>query len=68
MDLAIEVKASGRIHGEHTRCLKALQEENSIGRSVLVSLEKQPRRVDTTIEVMPWQVFLEILWSGGFGV
>ena len=68
MDLAVEVKASERIHRGHTRSLKALQEEHSIGRSVLVSLEKQPRRVDTTIEVMPWQIFLEVLWSGNFGV
>ena len=68
MDLAVEVKGSGRIHSGHTRGLKALQEEYSIGRTILVSLEKQPRRVDTTIEVMPWQIFLDVLWSGGFGV
>jgi predicted AAA+ superfamily ATPase len=68
MDLALEVKGSGRIHRGHTRGLKALQEEHSIGRTVLVSLEKQPRRVDTAIEVMPWQIFLEEVWSGGFGV
>jgi hypothetical protein len=24
--------------------------------------------VDTAIEVMPWQIFLDVLWSGGFGV
>ena len=68
MALAVEVKASGRIHRGHTRGLKALQEEYSIGRTVMVSLEKQPRRVDASIEVMPWQIFLEVLWSGGFGV
>ena len=68
MDLAVEVKASGRIHRGHTRGLKALQEEHSIGRTVMVSLEKQPRRIASSIEVMPWQMFLEVLWSGGFGV
>jgi uncharacterized protein len=68
MDLAVEVKASGRIHSGHTRGLKALQEEYSIGKTVMVSLEKQPRRIASSIEVMPWQMFLEVLWSGGFGV
>ena len=68
MNLAIEVKASQKIHRGHTRGLKALQEEYSIGRVVIVSLEKQPRRLDSSIEVLPWQTFLEIFWSGGFGV
>jgi len=68
MKLAIEVKASQKIHSGHTRSLKALQEEYSIGRIVIVSLEKHPRRPDSSIEVLPWQTFLEILWSGGFGV
>jgi len=68
MKLAVEVKASGKIHSGHTRGLKALQEEYSIGRVVIVSLEKQPRQLDSSIEVLPWQTFLEIFWSGGFGV
>ncbi len=68
MNLVIEVKASQKIHSGHTRSLKALQEEYSIGRIVVVSLEKHPRRLDSSIEVLPWQTFLEILWSGGFGV
>jgi len=68
MNLAIEVKASQKIHRGHIRGLKALQEEYSIGRILIVSLEKHPRRLDPSIEVLPWQSFLEILWSGGFGV
>jgi hypothetical protein len=68
MDLVIEVKASQKIHRGHTRSLKTLQEEYSIGRIVIVSLEKYPRQLDSSIEVHPWQNFLELLWSGGFGV
>jgi len=68
MNLVIEVKASQKIHRGHTKSLKALKEEYSIGRIVIVSLEKHPRRLDSSIEVLPWQTFLEILWSGGFGV
>jgi hypothetical protein len=59
---------SEKIHSWHTRGLKALQGKYSIGRSVIVSLEKHPRRLDSPIEVLPWQTFLKILWSGGFGV
>ena len=68
MDLAIEVKASRRIHSGHTRGLKALQEEHSPNRIVIVSLEEQPRRIGPSIEVFPWQNFLDTLWSGGFGI
>jgi len=44
------------------------EEEYSIGRIVIVSLEKHPGQLDSSIEVLPWRTFLEILWSGGFGV
>ena len=68
MDAAIEVKGSGRIHSGHTRGLKALLEEQTIGSAIIVSLEKQPRKLESTIDILPWKVFLEKLWSGGLGV
>ncbi len=43
-------------------------EEHMVKRSVIVSLEKQQRKLDFSIEVLPWQVFLEELWSGELGV
>ena len=68
MNAAIEVKGSQRIHSKHTRGLRALMEEHTVGRAVIVSLEKQPRKLDSSIEVLPWQIFLEALWSGELGV
>ena len=68
MNVAIEVKGSHRIHSSHTKSLRALLEEHTVKRSVIVSLEKQPRKLDSSIEVLPWQVFLEELWSGELGV
>ncbi len=68
MNVAIEVKGSQKIHSGHTKSLRALQEEHSIGKAIIVSLEKQPRRLDSSIEVLPWRVFLEALWSGGLGI
>ena len=68
MNVAIEVKGSRRIHSTHTRGLRALLEEHTVKRAVIVSLEKQSRKLDSSIEVLPWQVFLETLWSGELGV
>ena len=68
MNVAIEVKGSHRIHSSHTKGLRALLEEHTVKRSVIVSLEKQLRKLDSSIEILPWQVFLEELWSGELGV
>ena len=68
MNVAIEVKGSQRVHSTHTRGLRALLEEHTVKRAVIVSLEKQPRKLDSSIEVLPWQVFLNTLWSGELGV
>ena len=68
MGAAIEVKGSQRIHSGHTKGLRALCEEFVVRHAVIVSLEKQPRKLDSGIEILPWQIFLERLWSGEFGV
>ena len=68
MNVAIEVKGSHRVHSAHTRGLRALLEEHAVERTVIVSLEEQPRKLDSSIEVLPWQVFLEALWSKELGV
>ena len=68
MNVAIEVKGSRRVHSTHTRGLQALLEEHTVKRAVIVSLEKQSRKLDSSIEVLPWQAFLETLWSGELGV
>lgn len=68
MNVAIEAKGSHRIHSTHTRALRALLEEHTVKQAVIVSLEKQPRKPDSYIEVLPWKVFLEALWSGELGV
>jgi hypothetical protein len=40
-----------------------LWEENQVKRFVLVCGEERARRRDT-IDIFPWQLFLEQLWSG----
>ncbi|MBI3323280.1 MAG: DUF4143 domain-containing protein [Candidatus Omnitrophica bacterium] len=65
-ELALEIKGSSRVHEGDLRSLKALQEDGPVKRRVVVCLEKEPRRLETGIEVLPWRVFLDRLWSREF--
>jgi hypothetical protein len=67
MQVALEVKGSLHVHDAHTRAIKALLEEHAVGKSIIVSLEKEPRMLDYGVEVLPWQDFLERLWAGELG-
>ena len=64
MAAAIEVKATARVTDAHLRGLRALSEGHRVRRSVVVSLEKEPRTLSPGIAVLPWQRFLDELWSG----
>jgi predicted AAA+ superfamily ATPase len=66
MELAIEIKTSKRIHETDIKSLKILQEEYSVKRSILVSFEETPKILGNNIECLPWQLFLEKLWSDEF--
>jgi hypothetical protein len=64
MDAAIEVKGSGRVHDGDLRGLRALCSSHRPRRAIVVCLEKEPRRMEPAIDVLPWKVFLERLWGG----
>lgn len=68
LDVAIEVKGARRVHEGELRGLLALMNEHKVRHSLIVSLEKEPRQIHPSIEVVPWQHFLERLWSGNLGV
>ena len=59
---AIEVKGA-RVRPEDMKGIRAFAEEHRPGRAVIVCGEPAPRRVGT-VDVLPWQVFLEQLWAG----
>jgi uncharacterized protein len=61
-EVAIEVKSSANIVTKHLKGLKALREEGSIKRSILVCRESRPRLVED-IEILPWDYFLDQLWA-----
>jgi len=65
MTTAIEIKGSTRVHDSDLRGLKALAQEQRVRHKLVVSLERQPRTHDG-IQVLPWRIFLERLYSGDF--
>lgn len=60
--IAIEVKAKSVITADDLRSLKALAQEHRFKRLVCVCLEKRPRKTGE-IEIIPYNDFLEELWS-----
>ena len=68
LDVAIEVKGSSRVHEGDIGGLQALREEKRVKRSIVVSLERQPRTIAAGIEILPWEMFLRRLWHGDLGV
>ena len=63
-EVAIEIKATQQIADKHLKGLRALDEEGLVRRLVAVSLDTGERKTADGIEILPWQVFLERLWSG----
>lgn len=64
MAVAIECKSGARVHDGDLVGLRTLAEEHKVGRRILVSLEREPRRLADGIEVLPWRTFVERLWGG----
>ena len=67
-EIAIEVKASHRIHSHDTKALTLLKEEQPIKRSILISFEKEPKILGNQIECLHWTMFLRELWEGRLGI
>ncbi len=64
MAVALEIKGSARVHSGDGVGLRALREEQRVGQAIVVCLEREPRLMDDGIQVWPWQMFLDQLWSG----
>jgi len=65
--VAIEVKISEQVHAQDLRGLTAFCEEHPHVKALVVSQDSAPRKLTlsnhTPIEVMPWEYFLQQLWS-----
>jgi len=62
-EVAIEVKATEQANPRHLKGLKAFAEEYEVKKLILVSNDPLPRLVEN-IQILPWKVFLDRLWSG----
>jgi uncharacterized protein len=64
MEVAIEVKASARIHADHIKGLEELKKDHpKVKRRIIVCLEKEKRILSSGIEVLPYADFFHELWS-----
>lgn len=63
-DIAIEVKGKSLVTNSDLKGLRALSEEVQLRRKIVVCTEREPRRLDDNIEVLPIAAFLRQLWDG----
>jgi predicted AAA+ superfamily ATPase len=63
--IAIECKAAATIRPADLRGLRAIREENSSFKTMLVCFVDRPQLIEQ-IQVIPWRSFLTDLWSGRF--
>jgi predicted AAA+ superfamily ATPase len=64
MECALEIKTSTRIDHHAAKAIKTLQDDHKVKRSIIVSFESEPKKLDKNIECIPWKMFLEMLWAG----
>ncbi len=64
MDLAVECKSTRKIRTTDLKGLRALKEENTPRRAIVVSLAEGLRTTDDGIEILPWRAFCRELWAG----
>jgi uncharacterized protein len=62
--LAIEVKGTPLIKDKHLAGIRALKEEGSIEKYIVVSLDPDERAAEDGINILPLAVFLKKLWEG----
>ncbi|MDE0108255.1 MAG: DUF4143 domain-containing protein [Bryobacterales bacterium] len=62
-EVAIEVKGSTRVHPPDLRSIRAYVDEHSPRQAIVVCNERDARRTNDGIWILPWERFLEQLWS-----
>jgi uncharacterized protein len=61
-EIAIEIKSTDRALEKHLKNLRAFKEEHPV-KAILVSRDPNPRKTYDDILILPWQDFLEQLWT-----
>ncbi|MCL4385839.1 MAG: ATP-binding protein [Cyanobacteria bacterium] len=65
--VALEIKSGKMTYDIDLRSLKALREDGNVEHLLVIGQEKYPRDIDD-IKIIPWKIFLEMLWAGEFGI
>lgn len=63
-EVAVEVKAKSLVSARDLKGLHALSEDVTLRGKVLVCTEREPRRLEGDIDVLPVETFLRKLWGG----
>lgn len=63
-DVVIEVKGGARVHPGDLTHFTALSDDGPVKKMIVVCLEKEPRQVQNGIRIVPWELFINELWSG----
>lgn len=67
MPIAIEVKSTASVHGDHLKGLRQFKQEYpEAQRLIVVSLDPHRRMLEDGIEVWPYREFAKELWKGNF--
>lgn len=61
--LAVEAKATSRVHPADLKGLRALAAEQPFAERILVCQEELERLTEDGIRIMPWRKFLKELWA-----
>jgi hypothetical protein len=61
-EIAIEIKSTDRAMDKHLKNLRVFKEEHVV-KAILVSRDPSPRKTYDEILILPWQDFLEQLWT-----
>jgi predicted AAA+ superfamily ATPase len=64
MELALEFKSGRELRGADLKGMRALLEEHTPRRSIVVSRGERRRKTEDGIEIVPWRDFCTQLWSG----
>lgn len=62
--VAIEVKGTNKIKSGDIKGLASFIEDHKPQKAFIVCQEPVPRKLTSNIEIIPWKIFLEMLWIG----
>lgn len=62
-EIAIEVKATNKIHDKHLKGVRLLKEEKIIKNFIVVSFDEMERQTTDGIRILHWHSFLTQLWN-----